>query len=104
MSLNRVACFRRPQVRLENVPRRRAVAESMAPRDDIPFVRGHKSCGILRSEINPMCVTPDYGRTGLVVGLPDADVVGPVGVRPAPPLQNPQAAVDDAPQEPIGTP
>src|SRR5437879_6442693 len=51
-----------------------------------------------------MRVTLDYGRTGLVVELPDANVEGPLAIRPAPPLQNPQAAVEDALQKPIGTP
>ena len=51
-----------------------------------------------------MRVTLDYGRTGLVVELPDANVVGPLAIRPARPLAKPQAAVEEALQKPIGTP
>jgi nickel-dependent lactate racemase len=51
-----------------------------------------------------MRITLDYGRTGLVVELPDANVVGPLAIRPAPPLPDPQAAVESALVQPIGTP
>ncbi len=36
-----------------------------------------------------MRVTLDYGRTGLEIDVPDDRVVGPLGVRPAPPLGDP---------------
>jgi nickel-dependent lactate racemase len=46
----------------------------------------------------------DYGRTGLEVELPDANVVGPLDVRKAPPIAKPQAAVEKALRNPVGTP
>src|SRR6516162_406369 len=46
----------------------------------------------------------DYGRTGLDVDLPDARVVGPLAIRPAPPLSGPEAAIAHALAHPIGTP
>ena len=50
-----------------------------------------------------MRITLDYGRTGLDVNLPDDRVVGPLVIRPAPPLPEPQAAIADALRNPIGT-
>src|SRR5262249_38302251 len=50
-----------------------------------------------------MRVTLDYGRTGLEVELPDDRLVGPLAIRPAAPLPNPEAAVADALTHPIGT-
>jgi len=49
-----------------------------------------------------MRVTLDYGRTGLDVDLPDGRFVGPLAIKPAPPLANVQAAIADALQNPIG--
>jgi lactate racemase len=49
-------------------------------------------------------VTLDYGRTGLDVELPDGNIVGPLAIRPAPPLANPAAAVEQALLRPTGTP
>jgi nickel-dependent lactate racemase len=46
----------------------------------------------------------DYGRTGLDVDLPDDRVVGPLAIRPAPPLPDPEAAVAGALEQPVGTP
>src|SRR5437764_10775603 len=51
-----------------------------------------------------MQVTLDYGRTGLTVTLPDDRVVGPLAIRPAIPLPDPAAALEDALARPIGTP
>src|SRR5262245_17894494 len=51
-----------------------------------------------------MRVTLDYGRTGLEVELPDANVVGPLAIRPAPPLASPQTAIEEALANPIGAP
>src|SRR5271169_2527282 len=51
-----------------------------------------------------MRVTLDYDRTGLAVDLPDDRVVGPLAIRPAPPLPNPEAVLAAALQQPIGTP
>jgi nickel-dependent lactate racemase len=51
-----------------------------------------------------MKVTLDYGRTGLPIELPDDRVVGPLAIRPAAPLADPQAAVEQALTQPIGTP
>jgi nickel-dependent lactate racemase len=46
----------------------------------------------------------DYGRTGLDVYLPDDRVVGPLAIRPAPPLADPQAAIAHVLAHPTGTP
>src|SRR5205823_11428964 len=43
-----------------------------------------------------MRIRLDYGRTGLDVDLPDDRVVGPLAIRPAPPLPDPDRAVADA--------
>jgi nickel-dependent lactate racemase len=51
-----------------------------------------------------MRITLDYGRTGLDVDLPAARVVGPLSIRPAPPLSDPATAIADALRRPIGTP
>jgi nickel-dependent lactate racemase len=48
-----------------------------------------------------MKVTLDYGRTGLAVELPD-NTIGPLAIRPAPPLDNPVKAVEHAIAHPIG--
>jgi nickel-dependent lactate racemase len=53
------------------------------------------------SEIT-MRITLDYGRTGLEVDLPDARVVGPLSIRPATPLPDPEAAITAALANPIG--
>ena len=46
----------------------------------------------------------DYGKTGLDVELPgNGKVVGPLSIREAPPLANPQAALEAALANPIGT-
>src|SRR5438477_12861661 len=50
-----------------------------------------------------MRIKLDYGRTGLVVDLPDDRVVGPLAIRPAPPLADPVAAVAAALRRPIGS-
>ncbi len=49
-----------------------------------------------------MRVTLDYGRTGLPVELPD-HTIGPLTIRPAPPLDNPERALAEALRKPIGT-
>src|ERR1700692_2887541 len=46
----------------------------------------------------------DYGRTGLEVNLPDERVVGPLAIRPAAPLPDPEAALAAALARPLGTP
>src|SRR5881409_242871 len=51
-----------------------------------------------------MRVQLDYGRTGLEVELPADRVVGPLAIRPAAPLPDPEAAIARALREPIGTP
>ena len=40
-----------------------------------------------------MKFTLAYGKTGLRCEVPDANVVGPLEIRPAPPLPDPAAAV-----------
>src|SRR5947208_148209 len=51
-----------------------------------------------------MRITLDYGRTGLEVNLPDQHLVGPLAIKPAPPLANPAAAIAAALAQPVGTP
>jgi nickel-dependent lactate racemase len=51
-----------------------------------------------------MRVTLDYGKTGLEVDLPDDRVIGPLAIRPSPPLANPDAAIADALRNPIASP
>src|SRR5438477_5479607 len=58
----------------------------------------------LQPRRSSMQVTLDYGRTGLTVNLPDDRVVGPLAIRPAPPLPDPAATLEEALANPIGTP
>jgi lactate racemase len=51
-----------------------------------------------------MRITLDYGRTGLDVELPTERVVGPLAIRPAPPLPDPEAALAAILRRPVGTP
>jgi nickel-dependent lactate racemase len=46
----------------------------------------------------------DYGKTGLDVDLPDDRIVGPLAIRPATPLTDAAAAIDDVLRRPTGTP
>jgi nickel-dependent lactate racemase len=46
----------------------------------------------------------DYGRTGLDVDLPEDRLIGPLAIRPAPPLPDPDTALAEALARPIGTP
>src|SRR5947207_543054 len=48
-------------------------------------------------------ITLDYGRTGLEVDLPDDRVIGPLAIRDATPLVDPEAAIAKAINEPIGS-
>jgi nickel-dependent lactate racemase len=50
-----------------------------------------------------MRITLDYGKTGLEVNLPDQHVVGPLSIRPAPPLPDPEGAIAAAIAHPIGS-
>jgi nickel-dependent lactate racemase len=50
-----------------------------------------------------MRVTLDYGRTGLEVELPDERVVGPLAIKPAEPLSDPVAGVEEVLAVPTGT-
>src|SRR4051812_32277802 len=50
-----------------------------------------------------MRVKLDYGRTGLDVELPDDRLVGPLQIRPAAPLSDPDTAIRQALERPIGT-
>lgn len=51
-----------------------------------------------------MQVTLDYGKTGLLVTLPDDRLIGPpLAIRPAPPLANPETVLAAALATPIGT-
>lgn len=49
-----------------------------------------------------MRITLDYGRTGLEVDLPDDRVIGPLTLRKATPLANPQKDIEEALRQPIG--
>jgi nickel-dependent lactate racemase len=49
-----------------------------------------------------MRVTLDYGRTGMAVDLPD-NTIGPLEIRPAPPLADPQRTLENALAQPVGT-
>src|SRR5262249_51131207 len=53
---------------------------------------------------HPMRFMLDYGRTGLEVDLPADRVVGPLAIRPAAPLPDPEAAAARVLANPIGTP
>jgi nickel-dependent lactate racemase len=50
-----------------------------------------------------MRVQLDYGRTGLEVDLPEDRLVGPLAIRPAEPLPDPKAALEQALAHPLGT-
>ena len=50
-----------------------------------------------------MRVTLDYGKTGLDVELPDANIVGPLSIRPLPPLSDPVSAVSTSVANPTGS-
>lgn len=49
-----------------------------------------------------MRINLDYGRTGMEVDLPDDRVVGPLAIRPAAPLADPETAIVDCLRNPIG--
>lgn len=50
-----------------------------------------------------MRIKLDYGRTGLEVDIPDKHLVGPLAIRPAPPLDDPQRVIRDRLNQPTGT-
>src|SRR5262245_64884801 len=50
-----------------------------------------------------MRVTLEYGKTGLEVELPDDRVVGPLVIKPAPPLADPLAVLRQKLARPTGT-
>jgi nickel-dependent lactate racemase len=50
-----------------------------------------------------MRITLDYGRTGLDVTLPDDRTIGPLSIREAPPIADPERALEEALRNPIGT-
>src|SRR5262245_10086185 len=50
-----------------------------------------------------MRVTLDYGRTGLQVELPEDRVIGPLAIRPAAPLSDPEGAIAAALKQPMGS-
>jgi nickel-dependent lactate racemase len=50
-----------------------------------------------------MRITLDYGRTGLAVELSADRVIGPLAIRPAPPLADAEAAIAQALEHPIGS-
>ncbi|MBY0527004.1 MAG: nickel-dependent lactate racemase [Gemmataceae bacterium] len=50
-----------------------------------------------------MHITLEYGKTGLPVELPDDRIVGPLEIRTAPPLTNPEQVIVDALAKPIGS-
>lgn len=50
-----------------------------------------------------MRVKLEYGRTGLEIELPDDRVVGPLAIKPAPPLADPESALRHMLAQPIGS-
>lgn len=50
-----------------------------------------------------MRILLDYGKTGLEVDLPDENLLGVLGLTPAPSIENPEEAVMEALRHPIGT-
>jgi lactate racemase len=53
--------------------------------------------------MRPMRIVLDYGKTGLEVEIPDANLAGVLAIRPQPPLVDPDAAVRAALDQPIGS-
>src|SRR5229473_4607151 len=51
-----------------------------------------------------MRVKLDYGRTGLEVELPEKNLVGPLHIRDAEPLAQPEQAIVDVLNKPVGAP
>src|SRR5947209_18191012 len=51
-----------------------------------------------------MRIKLDYGRTGIDVELPDERLVGPLAIRNAAPLADPEQAIADVLARPTGTP
>src|SRR5438034_11639717 len=51
-----------------------------------------------------MIITLPYGREGLTVEVPDANLAGILRLDPRPPLPDPEAAVREAITHPVGTP
>ena len=51
-----------------------------------------------------MRIALDYGKTGLEVEIPEANLVGPLTLRPVTPLAEPEKALAAALAKPIGTP
>ncbi|HUE15330.1 MAG TPA: nickel-dependent lactate racemase [Planctomycetaceae bacterium] len=51
-----------------------------------------------------MRIALDYGKTGLEVDIPDANLVGPLGLRAVEPLAEPEKVLAAALANPIGTP
>ncbi len=49
-----------------------------------------------------MRIKLDYGQTGLDVEIPDERLIGPLAIRPVPPLEKPATAVEKAIAQPIG--
>lgn len=50
-----------------------------------------------------MQVTLDYGKTGMTIDIPDENLIGVLGLTPAPPLASPEDAIAAALASPIGT-
>lgn len=51
-----------------------------------------------------MRITLEYGKTGLEVELPDDRVVGTLAIKPAPPLEKPEAVLREKLARPTGSP
>ncbi len=54
--------------------------------------------------MSTMKITLDYGKGGLEIELPAKNVVGPLEIKPAPPLADPEGAVAAALERPIASP
>ncbi|MEZ6044793.1 MAG: lactate racemase domain-containing protein [Planctomycetaceae bacterium] len=50
-----------------------------------------------------MQIKLDYGRTGMLVEVPDKNIVGPLSLKPAEPIEDTAAAVQAVLQNPTGT-
>mgnify|MGYP000884098534 FL=1 len=50
-----------------------------------------------------MRIKMDYGKTGLMVDLPNDKVIGPLEIKNATPLANQSQAISDALSHPIGS-
>src|SRR5258707_13518736 len=71
----------------------------------MPCRKCRSLCRRARSSIGrAMRVTLEYGKTGLEVELPDDRIVGPLAIKPAPPLEDPESVLWGKLAHPTGSP